>query len=69
VVKGDDPLRTAMAKTVGLPLAMAALLLLKEKITLRGIQIPTHKEIYIPVLQDLQREGIEFTETHSRIEP
>lgn len=65
VVKGDDPVRTAMAKTVGLPLAMAALLLLQNKITLRGLQIPTQKEIYEPVLLKLQEEGIEFSETDS----
>lgn len=62
VVKGDDPLRTAMAKTVGLPLAMAALLLLQEKISVRGLHIPTHQEIYVPVLEALQKEGIKFND-------
>jgi len=63
IVKGEDPLRTAMAKTVGLPLAMAALLILQDKISLRGLQIPTHSEIYQPVLQSLKEEKIEFSET------
>lgn len=62
VVKGDDSRRTAMAKTVGLPLAISALLLLQEKITVRGVQIPTKPEIYSPVLQTLRKEGIEFSE-------
>jgi saccharopine dehydrogenase (NADP+, L-glutamate forming) len=62
VVKGDDASRTAMAKTVGLPLAMAAILILQEKISLRGLQIPLHSEIYGPVLQGLKKEGIEFSE-------
>jgi saccharopine dehydrogenase-like NADP-dependent oxidoreductase len=69
VVKGDDSLRTAMAKTVGLPLAMAALLLLQKKIGLRGLQIPTHADIYVPVLQALQKEGIKFSETDSLVAP
>jgi saccharopine dehydrogenase (NADP+, L-glutamate forming) len=63
VVTGDDSRSTAMAKTVGLPLAMAALQLLQEKIRLRGMQIPTHPEIYTPVLQALKKEGITFTDT------
>lgn len=63
IVEGEDPLRTAMAKTVGLPLAMAALLILQDKISLRGLQIPTHSEIYQPVLQSLKEEKIEFSET------
>lgn len=63
VVKGEDQIRTAMAKTVGLPLAMAAILLLQDKIALRGLQIPTHREIYEPVMQALKKEGIAFSET------
>jgi saccharopine dehydrogenase (NADP+, L-glutamate forming) len=63
VVKGEDQVRTAMAKTVGLPLAMAAILLLQNKITLRGLQIPTHREIYEPVMLALKNEGIVFSET------
>jgi saccharopine dehydrogenase-like NADP-dependent oxidoreductase len=68
VVKGDDPLRTAMAKTVGLPLAMAALLVLNGKLSLRGVQIPTQPEIYGPVLQSLKEEGIEFSEVDRPID-
>ena len=63
VVKGEDNLRTAMAKTVGLPLGIAAKLILKETIELRGLHIPTVKEIYDPVLNELELSGIKFTET------
>ncbi|MBM3921681.1 MAG: saccharopine dehydrogenase [Sphingomonadales bacterium] len=63
VVEGENSIRTAMAKTVGLPLAMAAILVLQNKISLRGVQIPTHKEIYEPVLAELEKEGIVFTES------
>jgi saccharopine dehydrogenase (NADP+, L-glutamate forming) len=63
VVEGEDSIRTAMAKTVGLPLAMAAILVLQNKISLRGVQIPTQKEIYEPVLAELEKEGIVFNES------
>ncbi|MFN3300684.1 MAG: saccharopine dehydrogenase C-terminal domain-containing protein, partial [Sediminibacterium sp.] len=36
VVKGDDELHTAMAKTVGLPLGIAAVLILENKIAIKG---------------------------------
>jgi saccharopine dehydrogenase-like NADP-dependent oxidoreductase len=62
IVKGDDNLRTAMAKTVGLPLGIAAKLILNGKINLKGLHIPTHKEIYEPVLKELEEYGIRFTE-------
>ncbi|MCY7292913.1 MAG: saccharopine dehydrogenase, partial [Ferruginibacter sp.] len=63
VVKGEDRLRTAMAKTVGLPLGIAAKLILNESIKLKGLHIPTTKEIYEPVLEELEKSGIKFTET------
>jgi saccharopine dehydrogenase-like NADP-dependent oxidoreductase len=67
IVKGENSLRTAMAKTVGLPLGIAAKLILKDKLHLSGLQIPTAKEIYEPVLQELKKYGIEFTETHTAL--
>jgi saccharopine dehydrogenase-like NADP-dependent oxidoreductase len=63
VVKGEDSLRTAMAKTVGLPLGIAAKLILNETIKLKGLHIPTAKEIYEPVLNELETAGIKFTES------
>jgi saccharopine dehydrogenase-like NADP-dependent oxidoreductase len=62
VIKGEDALHTAMAKAVGLPLAVAAKLLLQGKLTPRGVQIPIWQEIYEPVLEELKKLGIEFTE-------
>ena len=49
IVKGDDSLRTAMAKTVGLPLGIATKLILQDKIKTTGLRIPVVPEIYIPV--------------------
>lgn len=62
VVKGDDHIHTAMAKTVGLPLGIAAKLILNGTIQLKGLHIPTNKEIYQPVLKELETLGIKFKE-------
>ncbi len=62
VVKGENNLRTAMAKTVGLPLGIAAKLILTGRIKLTGLHIPTSKEIYLPVLKELELHGIRFNE-------
>ncbi len=59
---GDDETNTAMAKTVGLPLAISAKLLLQGKIKSRGVVIPVAKEIYDPVLQELGGMGIRLIE-------
>jgi len=61
-VEGEDAVRTAMAKTVGLPLAIAAKLLLQGRIPQRGVVIPVYREIYEPVLEELQTLGIVFRE-------
>ncbi|MBM3416940.1 MAG: saccharopine dehydrogenase [Bacteroidetes bacterium] len=62
VVKGENSLRTAMAKTVGLPLGIAAKLILNGKIRLTGLHIPVSKEIYEPVLKELENHQIKFQE-------
>jgi saccharopine dehydrogenase-like NADP-dependent oxidoreductase len=64
VVKGDDAIDTAMAKTVGLPLGIAAKLILDDKIKNRGVIIPVYREIYEPVLEELQKYNIVFQETN-----
>lgn len=63
VVEGDDSIHTAMAKTVGLPLGLAAVLTLKGVIKSRGLQLPIQPDIYEPVLQALQLLGIRFRES------
>lgn len=62
VVKGDDEVHTAMAKTVGLPVAILAKLLLQGKISQRGVVIPIQPELYAPVLEELKDFGINFVE-------
>ncbi len=64
VVLGEDRTCTAMAKTVGLPVAMATLLILNGKINTPGVQLPIKKEVYEPILKELQSFGINFKEYH-----
>src|SRR5688572_3283143 len=58
---GEDSTYTAMAKTVGLPLGIAAKLLLQGKINSRGVVIPVIKELYDPILKELEESGIALT--------
>jgi saccharopine dehydrogenase-like NADP-dependent oxidoreductase len=62
VVKGTDPDHTAMAQTVGLPLAICVKNFLTGKFNLTGVQIPTVKEIYLPLLEEIKEYGINFEE-------
>lgn len=62
VTLGEDQTYTAMAKTVGLPVAIATLAILNEKITTAGVQIPISKEVYEPILKELEDFDIIFTE-------
>ena len=62
IIKGEDQIHTAMAKTVGLPLGIAAKLILENKIKLIGLHIPVIAEIYEPVLKELELNGIKFNE-------
>lgn len=62
VVLGENRTHTAMAKTVGLPVAMATLLVLNGRISTTGVQIPIRKEVYNPVLEQLESYGVIFKE-------
>lgn len=58
-IPGGD---TAMARTVGLPAAIASRLILEGRIRLTGVHIPVVPEIYEPVLGELAALGIEVKE-------
>ena len=60
VVLGKNRTHTAMAKTVGLPVAIATLMILNKKITTPGVHIPISKEIYQPILEELKAYDIVF---------
>lgn len=64
VTLGQDQTYTAMAKTVGLPVAIATLAILNKTITTPGVQIPITKEVYAPILKELEEYGITFKEKH-----
>ena len=59
---GRNSKETAMARTVGLPVAIAAKNILNGNITTPGVQIPITKEIYLPMLEELAQHEIVFTE-------
>lgn len=63
VCLGEDQTYTAMAKTVGLPVAIATLAILNKKIKTPGVQLPINKEVYTPILNELENYGIIFKET------
>jgi len=65
VCLGDGDRQTAMAKTVGLPVAMATLRILNGQIKTYGVQIPILKEVYQPILEELESYGIRFRESET----
>ena len=62
VTVGEDQTYTAMSKTVGLPVAMAALKILNKTITTPGVLRPIDKEVYKPILKELETYGVQFNE-------
>jgi len=69
VVTGSLNGLSAMAKTVGYPLGIAAKLILSNRISRRGLLIPVHQEIYEPILTELSTLGISFEETTNSLSP
>jgi len=67
VVKGEDKENTAMSITVGMPVAIATKLLLTEKLHMPGVQVPTNKLMYQPILDELETIGIEFIEEETTL--
>ncbi len=60
--EGQNRENTAMAYTVGLPLAIAVKLIATDQILPTGVNIPTLPEIYLPVLDELETYGVKFVE-------
>ncbi len=60
--KGRNQIETAMAITVGLPLAIATKLFLTGKFSHTGVKLPIEKEMYSPILTELESFGITFEE-------
>ncbi len=68
VCLGDDQTYTAMAKTVGLPVAMATLQILNGNIKTPGVQLPINREVYLPILKELEEFGVVFHEKEKNYE-
>lgn len=62
VAYGEPGGYTAMAKTVALPAAMGADLILSGEIAERGVIMPTHRGVYEPILRELTKSGFKFVE-------
>lgn len=59
---GEDQTYTSMSNTVGLPVGICAKAMLNKTITLKGVQIPTTKVVYEPILKELEEYGVVFNE-------
>ena len=59
---GEDQVYTSMSNTVGLPAAICGKMILNGTITAKGVTLPTHKDIYTPILEELKEYDIFFTE-------
>ncbi len=57
-VPGGD---SSMARTVGLPAAAGARLVLEGRIRRTGVLLPVHPEVYGPILEELEKHGIVFS--------
>ncbi len=66
VILGDDQTYTAMAKTVGLPVAIISIKILNKEITTWGVQRPIAREVYEPILNELESFGITFNEQKTK---
>ncbi len=62
VVLGEDQTYTAMANTVGLPVAICTKMILNGTIETPGVHIPIKPEFYNPILNELETYGVKFIE-------
>lgn len=67
VTKGIDHWHTAISRTVGLPAAIGAKLILNGQIKSRGVLYPWAKEVYEPVLNELEELGIAYSSFDRKI--
>lgn len=68
ILKGEDSLSTAMAKTVGLPLGIMVRLLLQSELFLTGVHIPVMAQVYEPVLNELETYDVKFMEAEIELQ-
>ena len=68
-LEGKTQQKTAMAKTVGLPLAIGTRLVMEGQLDIKGVHLPMKADIYEPILEELKRYGIIFREFDYELEP
>ena len=61
---GSPATNTSIARTVALPAAMAVKMILTGKITINGVYRPVLPEIYNPILNELEVNGIRMEEEY-----
>ncbi len=64
---GEDQVYTSMSNTVGLPVAICAKHMLNGNFTTKGVQVPTAKDVYTPILDELSDLGIIFNESEKEL--
>jgi saccharopine dehydrogenase-like NADP-dependent oxidoreductase len=64
---GEDQTYTSMSNTVGLPVAIAAKMILNDQISKHGVLLPTSKDLYLPILKELEEYGIHFKEVKEKV--
>ena len=62
-MEGENSTDTAMSKLVGLPIGIFTKLILDQKVSMTGVQIPVVKSVYTEVLKELEKFGVKFKET------
>jgi saccharopine dehydrogenase-like NADP-dependent oxidoreductase len=65
VIEGENERHTAMSKTVGMPIAFAVERMIRGEIKERGVRLPILPELYLPILEDLKKIGVAFTESET----
>ena len=64
---GEDDVYTSMSNTVGLPIGIATKMILNGEIKSTGVTLPIQKEVYEPILNELEENGVVFNEYESEL--
>jgi len=64
---GEDQVFTSMSNTVGLPVAICAKMILLGELKSKGVTLPVQKEVYTPILKELESYDIRFLEKEIKL--
>jgi saccharopine dehydrogenase (NAD+, L-glutamate forming) len=64
---GEDQVFTSMSNTVGLPVAICAKMILTGELKSKGVTLPVQKEVYTPILKELESYDIRFLEKEIKL--